>query len=712
MPHDSLTGTLHNDLSETFHSDLSGASHSDLFVPFHSDLFGPFHSDLLGPNVLIFSPEDDREQIKAAIREIDRQQRAGHFTTQRYAIFFKPGIYDDIEINVGFFTQVAGLGLYPTDTRLKKLQCTALWRPGGDKNDGLANFWRAVENLELMEDTLWAVSQASPMRRVKIDKNLYLHENDGYTSGGFLADSVINGFVDHGSQQQWLTRNSSMDSIKTYGWNQVFMGVEFTHAPEGLWPQIPVTTFGTVPQMHEKPFLMYDEAQGYGIFLPAARLDSRGVSWLEGRAGIARGANAGNAGVDGEAAAGAAGTGVDGAGAAVENAGHIAAAAAPGRFIPVADCYIARPEADSAASINKALASGRHLILTPGVYSLDAPIHVSRPDTIILGLGLATLMARRGNACMVTDDVPGIIIAGILFDAGQQMSENLLVVGNRKIGSQTAQKGAASAATAESVSDAADRGRARNAAGAEYISGAAAAESTGNAADRGRTAAERPSNIEAAADRMPAAPTVLCDVFFRVGGFPADAPSRTKNCLEINADHVIGDNLWIWRADHTHQVGWDKNTADHGIIVNGDHVTMYALMVEHFLKYQTIWNGSHGRIYMYQSEMPYDAPCQDAWMSHSHTKNGYASLKVSDTASDFESWCAGIYSYHRDAPVVCHSAAEVPDREDVILHNTFDLHLNGYVGISHVINEAGRAVSENNRSVKILHYQNGRYQGC
>ncbi len=603
-----------------------------------------FCSGLFGNNVLIFSPEDDHAKIAAAIRAVDLQQRAGHFTNQRYALFFKPGNYDDIEMNVGFFTQVAGLGLYPTDTKLKAIRCTALWNPDGDKNHGLANFWRSVENIEILEDTLWAVSQASPMRRVKIDQNLYLHENDGYTSGGFLGDSIVKGTADHGSQQQWLTRNSSVKNIKTYGWNQVFMGTEFTQPPAGSWPRTPVTCFDTVPEIQEKPFLMYDEAKGYGIFVPALRRDSRGVSW---------------------------------------NTGTV-----HGQFIPLKDCHVARPDADTAASINAALSAGKHLLLTPGIYALDAPIQVTRPGTVILGLGLATLLSCNGNTCMETDDVPGTIIAGILFDAGPVCSDNLLVVG-RSTGPSKTGGPCGSAVTAP------DAGTGRR-----IIAGAGAGTD-------GCVVSESNDEIENILSEPPA---VLSDIYFRVGGAPTPLPAQTKNCLTINRSHVIGDNLWIWRADHTSQVGWDKNTAQNGIIINGRFVTMYALMVEHFLEYQTLWNGDHGRLYMYQSETPYDAPCQDAWMSHDHTVNGYASLKVAEHVRCFEGWCIGVYTYHRDAPVVCHSAVEVPDCENVVLHNTFDLHLNGYVGIDHVVNEAGPAVTEKHRSVQLLCYCNKNFR--
>ena len=49
------------------------------------------------------------------------------------------------------------------------------------------------------------------------------------------------------------------------------------------------------------------------------------------------------------------------------------------------------------ATINAALAFGKNLILTPGVYNLTAPILVTRPDTVVLGLGFATIVPQHGN---------------------------------------------------------------------------------------------------------------------------------------------------------------------------------------------------------------------------------------------------------------------------------------------------------------------------
>lgn len=105
-------------------------------------------------------------------------------------------------------------------------------------------------------------------------------------------------------------------------------------------------------------------------------------------------------------------------------------------------------------------------------------------------------------------------------------------------------------------------------------------------------------------------PILLSDTFYRVGGADSN-PGKVTTCVIINSSDVIGDNFWVWRADHGAGVGWNKNTADTGVIINGDNVTTYGLMVEHFQKYQTIWNGNGGKCYMYQSELPYDITSQN-----------------------------------------------------------------------------------------------------
>ena len=130
-----------------------------------------FHNELFGENVYIFSPGDDPAIVNEVLTDIYEKQEENQFGKSRYAIYFMPGIYDEsIEVNVGYYMQVAGLGVLPTDTRIESLQCTAEWL-GNDPNNHNAccNFWRGVENLELGSNTMWAVSQATFMRRVQVD---------------------------------------------------------------------------------------------------------------------------------------------------------------------------------------------------------------------------------------------------------------------------------------------------------------------------------------------------------------------------------------------------------------------------------------------------------------------------------------------------------------------------------------------------------------
>ena len=128
-------------------------------------------------------------------------------------------------------------------------------------------------------------------------------------------------------------------------------------------------------------------------------------------------------------------------------------------------------------------------------------------------------------------------------------------------------------------------------------------------------------------------PITLCDTFYRVGGAD-ETPGKATTCVIINSSDVIGDNFWVWRADHGKGVGWTKNTADHGVIINGDNVTTYGLMVEHFQKYQTMWNGNGGKCYMYQSELPYDIPNQSSW--NASGSYGYTDYKVADNVTSHE----------------------------------------------------------------------------
>ena len=165
----------------------------------------------------------------------------------------------------------------------------------------------------------------------------------------------------------------------------------------------------------------------------------------------------------------------------------------------------------------------------------------------------------------------------------------------------------------------------------------------------------------------------------------------------INSHDVFIDHTWLWRADHGRGVAWDVNTCDNGIIVNGDRVTVCGLFNEHNQGYQTLWNGEEGRVYFYQSEMPYDPPSTEAW-SHDGT-GGYASYKVSDHVQSHEAWGVGIYCYFPRAPIKVDRAIETPPHLENSIHHKFTFWLNGNEEsiIKHVINDKGSAATPGER---------------
>ena len=169
--------------------------------------------------------------------------------------------------------------------------------------------------------------------------------------------------------------------------------------------------------------------------------------------------------------------------------------------------------------------------------------------------------------------------------------------------------------------------------------------------------------------------------------------------MTINSNDVVGDNFWLWRADHGRGVGWKSNPNKNGLVVNGNNVTMYGLFVEHCQEYQTLWNGNGGRGYFYQSELPYDPPSQEEWR-HGDV-NGYASYKVADTVKTHEAWGLGVYCVFYRAPVLAENAIETPTVPGVQMHHMVTIRLSGRQnsGISHVINGTGPAVITTRKAV-------------
>ncbi|WP_415840395.1 hypothetical protein [Roseateles saccharophilus] len=186
--------------------------------------------------------------------------------------------------------------------------------------------------------------------------------------------------------------------------------------------------------------------------------------------------------------------------------------------------------------------------------------------------------------------------------------------------------------------------------------------------------------------RHRADPIALHDVFFRIGGAAA---GRVGTALRIHAHDTLVDHTWIWRADHGEGVGWTSNPAAHGLVVDGEDVTVYGLFVEHFQQEQVLWRGNGGRVYFYQSEIPYDPPTQAEWTSA--TGRGFASYKVADSVTSHEAWGLGVYSVFLKPGVVLDRAIEVPEKPGVRLHHMITVCLVDKGSIEHVANDAGDA---------------------
>ena len=139
----------------------------------------------LGPNVYVFTPDMPQSQIQATVNSIATQQIPNQFGTQRYALLFEPGTYgsaaDPLSFQVGYYTEVAGLGAAPGDVTINGTidvynQCFPT-TDGSSNCIALDNFWRSLSNLTInvtgqtgcqSGTDFWAVSQAAPMRRVNV----------------------------------------------------------------------------------------------------------------------------------------------------------------------------------------------------------------------------------------------------------------------------------------------------------------------------------------------------------------------------------------------------------------------------------------------------------------------------------------------------------------------------------------------------------------
>ncbi|OBZ15737.1 hypothetical protein A8L34_28505 [Bacillus sp. FJAT-27264] len=345
------------------------------------------NNTIFGPNVYVFDPTMSTTDIQGITSSVFSRQESNQFGSERDAFLFKPGSYN-VNFQVGFYTHVAGLGQNPGDVSINGgLNVDAAWHNG----NATLNFWRTIENLTIAPssgETKIAVSQAAPLRRLHVKGQLSLFDfdnswNAGWASGGFLADSVVDSQVVPASQQQWFSRNSQWSNWTNGVWNMVFVGTN--NPPVGEFPEPPYTVVEKTPVIREKPYLYINGSGQYQVFVPALQTNTQGASWLNG--------------------------------------------STPGQSISIDQFYIARPETSTAASINNALTQGKHLIFTPGIYHLNDTIHIDNANTVVLGIGIPTLVPDTGKAAISVADVDGVKIAGLTIDAGPVNSPVLMEIG-------------------------------------------------------------------------------------------------------------------------------------------------------------------------------------------------------------------------------------------------------------------------------------------
>ncbi|ROO88065.1 hypothetical protein EDD29_5719 [Actinocorallia herbida] len=363
-----------------------------------------------GPNVTIIDPSMTTEQINAAIAPV-----AGN---PRRQIFFKPGTYGSaagqndpstatgiVNTTLNANTAIGGLGAQPNDVRINgALHVEAA-------GSALGTFARTLTNLSINpiqpgEDPhtmRWLTSQTAHWRRIDLrgDVDLTNPAPGTFAFGNVIANSRITGKLDVGNGQNtaegqgdqtnamYYTRNSQIGGWEGFSSKMVFSGVKgapkdnFGPATAKSGPGDKVTLKNT-PVTREAPFLYVDRGH-YKVFVPKARTNTSGYDWdLNSRNG---------------------------------------SSLALSRF------YIANPTA-TAATLNQELAKGKNLLLTPGVYDLDAPLQVNRPDTVIMGLGFAQLNATAGLGAVKVGNVPGVVLSAFSVGGTGTASDVLVQIGS------------------------------------------------------------------------------------------------------------------------------------------------------------------------------------------------------------------------------------------------------------------------------------------
>eukprot|EP01038_Epipyxis_sp_PR26KG_P005907 gene5907-8150_t len=607
----SSSSTLFHSQSNTMDKQLNPpnwpSKHVLVFSPNDFSSFEAMNQLDYSPNSLYMSNNQ-----RLALTQGNLLLPTGHFSSERYAVLFKPGKYN-LDFRVGYYVQVLGLGLQPSDVEFtsdRGVYCPATDPTGAGSLD---TFWRSVENVKTGNGKtqndiqtpyepfgmLWAVSQAAPLRRVEVNGDLCLFDLAVastpnlccWASGGFIANSKVSNNILFGSQQQWMSRNIDWGEYTNGGaWSLVFANCkgQVDQSKTDAKVSTMTTSASATPAANpicycEKPYITLGRDLN-GYYTEKYYLQVPKVMWQP---------------IIGSDLFDQANTSIE-------------------RSIDFENVYVTNVDVDSSDSIQAALNTpGMHVVLTPGIYYLTSSLTISQNDQVLLGIGLATLVAPTNGepSIVVKSNVTNVRIAGIMLEASASsngsLSVNLLLWGDSSSSKRKLLPG--------------------------QISG------------------------------------VLTDIFARVGGSDLDRSVGVQTMITIHSDYVIGDNLWLWRADHAvlepneappagekyHLVRWNEYRVDTALEVTGNNVFMYGLACEHTQKDLLKWSGEGGLTVFYQSELPYDAN-QESFGKNTFGTEDYCGYRVAENVSSHTGYAVGVYSFFRDSVVTISNGITTP----------------------------------------------------
>lgn len=639
-------------------------------------------------NVFIFKPTDSAESIKAQIKPtedpsetfdlngstISYHNSKHHFDTKHYALLFTPGTYEDCAFEVGYYVGMAGLGKNAKDVVFKgksgpyveALNKDIPVTDGGSiAHDGsglcLDTFWRSAENFTT-EHMKWAVSQAAPLRRVHILNTLQFGDGEAYSSGGFLANAKIENTCNFIANQQWFSRGVEFQGdVQGGAWSRVFSGCHGKGIPApNSWEGTP----------YVGPITTIEKAPEVRVEKPFIVMGDFGNFELH----VPKATSTHTVGSDLET-----GDHID-----IRSFNRVKVCQpylphnAKGEYVNHPDeTYneITNHDKDLTDSLQKALDEGKDLLLCPGIFFLTKPLIVRYKDQVILGLGLPVLVAPQdGSPCIrVMPKTEGVRIAGVTLEASFQVKDSF------------------------------------------NNSGLANSDGVRSLLEVGEP------NVYDAGN--PLNPVLLSDLFTRVGGSnPERSTVFTDVMVRIHSGNVVGDNLWLWRADHVklrdgetanderfkdyHQTRiWETNddgekvkvnecVAKNAIYVSGDDVKMYGLFCEHTTEHQCVWKGERGVVRFFQCELPYDVDID-------FTNDNYTGYYVDEHVEEHSASAVGVYCNFQCFQVHPQSGIRLPSKPGIVLENPFTCFLSNNGSIRATVQQGdaivGTEVVEKNK---------------